>query len=57
MFSRVADKEFVLLTMVLDALSGRHPLYHINQFYDGKDLESLLGQLLDCGQLNDGNCG
>ncbi|MBF0550756.1 MAG: IS1634 family transposase, partial [Deltaproteobacteria bacterium] len=51
------DPGTIVLAMVLDTLSGRHPLYHINHFYDGKDIELLLGQPLDCGQLNDDNCG
>lgn len=37
----------LVLAMVLDALSGRHPLYCIESFYESKDMELLLGQPLN----------
>jgi transposase len=56
--SRMAIKPGTLvLAMVLDALSGRHPLYRIDSFYKNKDIELLLGQSLDVGKLTDDNFG
>jgi len=41
------DPGTVVLAMVLDTLSGRHPLYRIDSFYEHKDIELLLGRALD----------
>ena len=51
------DPGTVVLAMVLDTLSGRHPLYRIDSFYEHKDIELLLGRALDFTQLGDDNCG
>ena len=47
----------LVLAMVLDALSGRHPLYRIDSFYKNKDIELLLGQAVDVEKLTDDNFG
>jgi transposase len=51
------DPGTVVLAMVLDTLSGRHPLYRIDSFFEHKDIELLLGRALDFTQLGDDNCG
>lgn len=51
------DPGTLVLAMVLDALSGRHPLYRIESFYENKDIELLLGQPLDVEKLGDDNFG
>ena len=51
------DPGTLVLAMVLDALSGRHPLYRIDSFYANKDIELLLGQPLDVEKLGDDNFG
>ena len=51
------DPGTLVLAMVLDALSGRHPLYRIDSFYESKDIELLLGQPLDAEKLSDDNFG
>jgi transposase len=51
------DPGTLALAMVLDALSGRHPLYRIESFYANKDIELLLGQPLDLEKLGDDNFG
>jgi len=40
------DPGTLSLAMVMDALSGRHPLYRIDSFYRNKDIELLLVELL-----------
>jgi transposase len=47
----------MVLAMVLDALSGRHPLYRIDSFYKNKDIELLLGRSIDVEKLTDDNFG
>jgi transposase len=47
----------LVLAMVLDALSCRHPLYRIDSFYKNKDIELLLGQPVDVKKLTDDNFG
>jgi len=51
------DPGTLVLAMVLDALSGRHPLYRIESFYKNKDIELLLGQSIDLEKLTDDNFG
>ena len=47
----------VVLAMVLDALSGRSPLFRLHEFFEGKDTELLLGEKIDPSQLNDRTLG
>jgi transposase len=51
------DPGTLVLAMVLDAVSGRHPLYRIDSFYRNKDIELLLGRSIGIGQLTDDNFG
>jgi transposase len=41
--------------MVLDTLSGRTPLYRIEQFLAGQDVELLLGEMIPAHRFNDTN--
>ena len=51
------DPGTLVLAMVLDAVSGRHPLYRIDSFYRNKDIELLLGRSIDIEKLTDDNFG
>jgi len=51
------DPGTLVLAMILDAVSGRHPLYRIDSFYKNKDIELLLGQSIDVEKLTDDNFG
>ena len=41
--------------MVLDTLSGRTPLYRLEEFMRGQDVELLLGEKVPLNQFNDNN--
>jgi transposase len=43
--------------MVIDTLSGRSPLYHLESFFEDKDTEVLLGEAVDASLFNDDNAG
>lgn len=45
------------LGMVLDTLSGRNPLYRLEQFFEDQDTELLLGKEVDAKRFNDVNVG
>ena len=45
------------LGMVLDTLSGRNPLYRLEQFFEDQDTELLLGKEVDAKSFNDVNVG
>ncbi len=47
----------VVLGMVLDTLSGRSPLYRLQNFLDEKDIELLLGKAVSFDQFTDHNNG
>ncbi len=47
----------IVLGMVLDTLSGRSPLYHLETTFDGCDRELLFGQALPASYFNDDNVG
>lgn len=47
----------VVLAIILDALSGRSPLFRLHEFFAGKDTELLLGEQIEPSQLNDGTLG
>jgi transposase len=51
------DPGTLVLAMVLDAVSGRHPLYRIDSFYRNKDIELLPGRSIDIEKLTDDNFG
>jgi transposase len=43
--------------MVLDTLSGRSPLYRLKHYFEGKDIELLLGEAVHVSQFTDYNVG
>ena len=43
----------VILALVLDTLSGRTPLYRLDESFAGLDTEALLGQKIEAEELND----
>ena len=45
------------LGMVLDTLSGRNPLYRLEQFFQEQDTELLLGKKVNAKSFNDVNVG
>ena len=47
----------IVLGMVLDTLSGRSPLYHLESAFDACDRELLFGQPLPASYFNDDNVG
>lgn len=47
----------IVQAMVLDTLSGRSPLYHLESFMDGQDIELLLGEKHDAHEFSDTNLG
>jgi transposase len=51
------DPGTLVLAMVLDAVSGRHPLYRIDSFYRNKDIPLLLGRSIGIEKLTDDNFG
>jgi transposase len=51
------DPGTLTLAMVLDALSGRHPLYRIGAFFENQDRELLLGEDVDREYLSDDTFG
>lgn len=47
----------VVLAMILDALSGRSPLFRFGEFFADKDVELLLGEDIPMAKLNDDTAG
>jgi transposase len=47
----------VVLALILDALTGRSPLFRVAQFFADKDVELLLGQDFPVSKLNDDTLG
>jgi transposase len=47
----------VALAMILDALSGRSPLFRLEEFFADKDVELLLGEDITASKLNDDTAG
>ena len=47
----------IIQAMVLDTLSGRSPLYRLQEFMDGRDVKLLLGKDIDPKKFNDTNVG
>lgn len=47
----------VVLGMVMDTLSGRSPLYRLENFFEEKDIELLLGEAVSVEQFTDHNIG
>jgi hypothetical protein len=59
--NRLVDSEMeidpgtVFLGMVLDTLSGRSPLYRLDEFFESQDTELLLGKAVDPASFSDHN--
>ena len=51
------DPGIIVLGAVLDTLSGRSPLYHLENSFEGYDRELLFGQDIPPGYFNDDNTG
>ncbi len=47
----------VVQAMVLDTLSGRSPLYRLNEFLNGRDVELLVGEQISAAAFSDVNVG
>ena len=47
----------MFLGMLLDTLSGRSPLYRLEEFFGNQDTELLLGQPIEAKSFNDDNVG
>jgi transposase len=47
----------IVLAMILDALSGRSPLFRLQEFYADKDIELLLGENIPVTKLADYTLG
>jgi len=47
----------IFLGMVLDTLSGRSPLYRLENFFENQDTELLLGKAVDSKSFNDTTVG
>jgi hypothetical protein len=43
----------MVLAMILDALSGRRPLFRLQQFFADKDIDLLLGEDIPLSKLGD----
>src|SRR5918999_3211738 len=51
------DAGTVVLGLVLDTLSGRSPLYRLEEFFAHQDMKLLLGRALPPQVFNDDNVG
>ena len=51
------DAGTVVLALVLDTLSGRSPLYRLEDFFASQDTALLLGKALPAAALNDDQVG
>jgi transposase len=51
------DAGTMVLGMVMDTLSGRSPLYRLEEFFEGQDTELLLGKAIVSELFNDDNAG
>lgn len=47
----------VVVGMVMDTLSGRSPLYKLNEYFEGQDTELIFGTKLKPSDFNDNNVG
>jgi transposase len=45
----------MVLAMILDTLTGRSPLYHLESFFESQDIELLLGKRYGAKSFNDDN--
>jgi hypothetical protein len=54
---RAFEPGLIVLGMIVDTLSGRSPLYHLESFFAEQDTEVLLGERVDSSVFNDDNVG
>jgi transposase len=54
---RAFEPGLIVLGMLVDTLSGRSPLYHLESFFEGQDTEVLLGERVAASVFNDDNVG
>jgi hypothetical protein len=54
---RSFEPGLMVMAMVIDTLSGRSPLYHLESFFEDKDTKVLLGEAVDASLFNDDNAG
>ncbi len=47
----------IVLGLVLDTLTGRSPLYRLEEFFEGRDTELLLGERVRASAFNDDTVG
>ena len=47
----------IVLGLVLDTLTGRSPLYRLEEFLEGRDTELLLGERVPASAFNDDTVG
>jgi transposase len=45
----------IILAMVMDTLTGRSPLYRLEEYFENLDIEVLLGEGITASQLSDDN--
>ena len=51
------DSGIMFLGMILDTLSGRSPLYRLEEFFERQDTELLLGKPIEAKRFNDDKVG
>jgi hypothetical protein len=51
------EPRIMFLGMILDTLSGRSPLYRLEEFFAHQDTELLLGKPIEAKGFNDDNVG
>ena len=51
------DAGTIVLGMILDTLTGRSPLYRLDDFFEGQDTELLLGKTIDPLKFSDHTVG
>lgn len=55
--NKKVDHGTMILAMVIDTLTGRNPLYRLEEFYSKQDTELLLGKEIHPSQLTDDSIG
>jgi transposase len=54
---KIVDHGTMILAMVIDTLTGRNPLYRLEEFYSKQDTELLLGKKIHHSELTDDSIG
>lgn len=55
--NKKVDHDTMILAMVIDTLTGRNPLYRLEEFYSNQDTELLLGKKIHPSELTDDSIG